>query len=921
MNTYFLADATLLRRFGWLVVLALVTGSAFECSFGMPTAAAQESPRPVEALADDVKVDFAVDIAPILKQNCLACHHQKEAEGGLVLESHASIIAGGDSGAGVTSGDASGSTVFTRAVGGEDDLMPPPENEVGAKPLTPRQLGLLKRWIETGAEDSAVAVGSINWQAIPESISPIYALAASPEGRFVAANFANRVKVIDTQRNQVVAELHDPDVAAQTGQAAAALDLVQSVAYSPDGDMIATGDFQRVRLWRRRIDEVDPPKLPWQIEAAVLAMSADGGTVGLVDADGGIEIWDVKSGEMTHQFPPLELPTVSIAVGTGGKTIATSTADGAVAVFTVSEDKLEPIASKLLSESAVSDFCFLSQPANVIAVARRSGGVDLIDHVSDKKIRSLESDPNVVRLRSLSDARQLITVDRAGVICRWSIETGKLVATLSGDPVTESRMRRLTADASRQSAAVKRMTAKTESLTKLLTKEDEAVQKLEKPRDEAAEKVKTATEKQQAAADKVIATQKRLAEAIKQAEAEKLKLEKEIEADKKAAADSEAETLKANQELAKRQTTLDAAIAAQKQASAAIPAHEASLKQVTAEVQATEKSLAKLREKADSRDGKPLISVSPDQQWLAVSVDTDKIRLYPADGTGTVAAVYAETPLQMWFGPDNNLVTRDVGGAIKAWSPTPTWKLHRTIGNVGDDTISDRVTALSFYQQKRLAGSADGDVADEKALGAGGELMLAVGSGPPSRFGDIKVFSAATGDLRDDIGQIHSDSVLSLQFTGDGSKLISSAADKTIRVIDLASNSVVRSLDGHTHHVLAVAWHPTEPLIASASADKTVKVWNAETGIQTRTISGFGGEVTSIAFIAGTTNIATTCGDGTARIHKTDNGSQVRLIKAGNDFQYGLAITPDGTRLITGGESGTIRLWNVADGKSTGEVE
>ena len=47
---------------------------------------AQELPLRVEIPNRTEPVDYASEIAPILKKNCLACHHEKEAEGGLNLE-------------------------------------------------------------------------------------------------------------------------------------------------------------------------------------------------------------------------------------------------------------------------------------------------------------------------------------------------------------------------------------------------------------------------------------------------------------------------------------------------------------------------------------------------------------------------------------------------------------------------------------------------------------------------------------------------------------------------------------------------------------------------------------------------------------------------------------------------------------------
>ncbi len=43
-------------------------------------------------------VDFGRDLLPILKKNCLACHNQTVALGGLTLETRESVLRGGNTG-------------------------------------------------------------------------------------------------------------------------------------------------------------------------------------------------------------------------------------------------------------------------------------------------------------------------------------------------------------------------------------------------------------------------------------------------------------------------------------------------------------------------------------------------------------------------------------------------------------------------------------------------------------------------------------------------------------------------------------------------------------------------------------------------------------------------------------------------------
>ena len=248
----------------------------------------------------------------------------------------------------------------------------------------------------------------------------------------------------------------------------------------------------------------------------------------------------------------------------------------------------------------------------------------------------------------------------------------------------------------------------------------------------------------------------------------------------------------------------------------------------------------------------------------------------------------------------DQLCSFGTGRSATIWTLAPQWRLEQTIGSPVDATISDRVTALDFRR--------DG-------------LSIAVGSGPASRFGDVKVFATDTGQLVRDFGEVHSDSVLGLRFSPDGRTLASSSADKTIRLLNLSNGKVIRSLEGHTHHVLALAWQDDVQTIASASADQNIKVWNVETGQQRRTIGGFGKEITAITFVSQSSQVITACADGQLRLHDTANGKSLRSFNASGDFLFALGVTHDGKTLIGGGQNGILRAWNVADGKQIYEVK
>src|SRR5688572_2728266 len=96
------------------------------------------------------KVDFALDIKPLLEANCVSCHGPEKPKGDLRLDSRAAAIKGGDDGAALVPGDPKKSPLYASTIlpADHDDLMPP-SNKGG--PLPKEQTDLLASWIQEGA--------------------------------------------------------------------------------------------------------------------------------------------------------------------------------------------------------------------------------------------------------------------------------------------------------------------------------------------------------------------------------------------------------------------------------------------------------------------------------------------------------------------------------------------------------------------------------------------------------------------------------------------------------------------------------------------------------------------------------------------------------------------------------------------------
>lgn len=89
------------------------------------------------------KIDFAKDVQPILRQNCVPCHGPAQQSSGMRLD-RKSVVLGRR---GVVPGSSENSFLFHRISGGEYGLQMPPTG-----PLKPEQIDTIKRWIDQGAD-------------------------------------------------------------------------------------------------------------------------------------------------------------------------------------------------------------------------------------------------------------------------------------------------------------------------------------------------------------------------------------------------------------------------------------------------------------------------------------------------------------------------------------------------------------------------------------------------------------------------------------------------------------------------------------------------------------------------------------------------------------------------------------------------
>ena len=290
------------------------------------------------------------------------------------------------------------------------------------------------------------------------------------------------------------------------------------------------------------------------------------------------------------------------------------------------------------------------------------------------------------------------------------------------------------------------------------------------------------------------------------------------------------------------------------------------------------------------------IAFSADSQRVITGGDDMKIHTWSAANGQSLKSFNGHTGavMALVFNGEK-FISASADKTARVWSPGTEWKLERTLGT-GDakSPLTDRVNTIDF--------SPDGK-------------QIATGSGEPSRGGEVQIWNLADGKLAKNFAEVHSDSVLGLEFSKDGKYIASASADKFVKVTEIATGKIVHTFEGHTHHALGVSWLPHGRQLVSVGADNSIRHWNFEAGERIRQRTNFGKEVTSIHYVGLSEQAVVTSGDKTVRLINSSNLNDARSFGGGTDYMYASAATPDGKVILAGGQDSTLRIWNMTNGQ------
>ena len=376
------------------------------------------------------KVSYYLDIKPVIQQYCQGCHQPALRQGNLDLTNYKEFVKGGKNGLAFVVGQPDSSLVVGMIEGRHQPLMP-----LGGPPLEKKVINQFRSWIRAGAGDDTPSQNKIlSNNAFPTYQLPpvITAMAYSPDGRLLAVSGYREIL------------LHRSDGTGLEGRLVGVSDRLQSLDFTPDGQILVTAGGIPARFGELQFWEIQTRKLKHSVTVCKdtlfgASLSPNGSKVGFGCSDHTVRIHEISTGIEFLRTRHHENWVLGTQFGMDGKRIVSVGRDFAVKLMNAETgafvENLNALRKELMAVSRHP-----TRDAVVVGGEERIPYYYLMDRPSKMiagdeatLIRKFQRQNGEIFVLEFSpDGKKLAVAGAAPKVAIYDVATGDLLVTCQG---------------------------------------------------------------------------------------------------------------------------------------------------------------------------------------------------------------------------------------------------------------------------------------------------------------------------------------------------------------------------------------------------------------------------------------------------------------------------------------------------------
>lgn len=157
-------------------------------------------------------------------------------------------------------------------------------------------------------------------------------------------------------------------------------------------------------------------------------------------------------------------------------------------------------------------------------------------------------------------------------------------------------------------------------------------------------------------------------------------------------------------------------------------------------------------------------------------------------------------------------------------------------------------------------------------------------------------------------------SIHCVAFSPDEKTVATGGSGRSIYLWDAATGLRLNVLEGHSDTLTTLEWGRDGSRLYSCSDDQTIRVWDPLVGSELRTVSAHRGAVHHLTLDPSGKRLVSTSADLSAKVWDTDSFEEIMTLRHSSPVMFA-QFTPDGQRIFTYSEHQTLNIWDAGTGK------